>query len=266
MILLTGFDGFIGNNFRNELEKKHNVLLIEKKDCFNFLQEFKNWSKLSLVIHQGAISNTRETDWSKLEKYNVDFSINLFKKVSKYKIPIRYASSASVYGNSQPKVNPLNLYAKSKLKLDNWVLDNIDSFHNIQGLRYFNVYGNYEQNKIKLGQASPISKFIFDSKNLKKIKIFNGSEDIFRDFIFVKDIVEIVLNNNRESGIFDLGSCFTYSFEEVAKLIQKKYGGEIINIEFPAELKKNYQFYTKSNDKWEGFKFTKIEEYLSNIA
>jgi len=266
MILLTGYKGFIGNNFYTELKKNKNVMLIEKEDCFSFLRDFNNWSELSLVIHQGAISNTRENDWKKLEQYNVNFSINLFNNIRKYKIPIRYASSASVYGNSQPKTDPLNKYAKSKLALDTWVLDNIDSFYNIQGLRYFNVYGNYENHKIPLGQASPISKFIYDSKHLNEIKIFEGSENIYRDFICVRDVVEVTLNNTRSSGIYDLGSCLTYSFEDIAKLIQKKFGGVVKNIKFPKNLKDNYQFYTKSSDSWDGFRFTKIEEYLDSIV
>ena len=78
MILLTGYKGFIGNNFYTELKKNQNVMLIDKEDCFSFLRDFNNWSELSLVIHQGAISNTRENDWKKLEQYNVNFSIDLF--------------------------------------------------------------------------------------------------------------------------------------------------------------------------------------------
>ena len=265
MILLTGYKGFIGSNFYNKVKRTQNVISIEKEECFEFLSDFNSWSEITLVIHQGAISNTRETDWKKLEHFNINFSITLFNKIRKYKIPIRYASSASVYGNSFPKTEPLNKYAKSKLLLDNWVLENIDKFYNIQGLRYFNVYGDHENHKISLGQASPISKFIYDSKNLNKIKIFKGSDNIFRDFIFVEDVVELAINNSRDSGVYDLGSCSTYSFEDVAKLVQKKFGGEVETIDFPKDLKDSYQFHTESTDSWEGFTFTKIEDYLSRI-
>ena len=55
-------------------------------------------------------------------------------------------------------------------------------------------------------------------------------------------------------------------FEDIAELIQKKFGGVVKNIEFPKNLKDNYQFYTKSSDSWDGYRFTKIEEYLDSIV
>ena len=52
----------------------------------------------------------------------------MFEKAAKYNIPVKYASSASVYGNEQGIINPLNYYALSKVTVDYWVQDNIDDF------------------------------------------------------------------------------------------------------------------------------------------
>ena len=133
MILLTGSDGFIGKRFLNNLEKNNNILRLEKNECFDFLSNFNNWEDIKLILHQGAVTNTRETNKQLLNKYNYEYSIELFKKAIQYKIPIKYASSASVYGNNEEGFDPLNEYAISKLEIDNWVSDNIDKFELIQG-------------------------------------------------------------------------------------------------------------------------------------
>ena len=168
MILLTGHKGFIGTNFHKFLPKESEILLVEKEDSFQFLKEFQKWNTITLVIHQGAISNTLETNEKQINSYNYEFTIELFKKFINSSTVIKYASSASVYGNSKNGYDPLNLYSKSKLDIDNWVIENIDYFNQIQGFRYFNVYGENEYSKIKLNQSSPISKFLNDAKNLTK--------------------------------------------------------------------------------------------------
>ena len=90
-----------------------------------------------------------ETNEKQINSYNYEFTIELFKKFINSSTVIKYASSASVYGNSKNGYDPLNLYSKSKLDIDNWVIENIDYFNQIQGFRYFNVYGGNEYSKIK---------------------------------------------------------------------------------------------------------------------
>jgi len=213
-----------------------------------------------LIIHQGAISSTTEKSIKKLYEYNTLFSLELMNKAIEYGIAIKYASSASIYGNCYPNNNPLNLYALSKLQVDLWVLDNLDKFKLIQGFRYFNVYGDGEEGKRQ--QASPISKFQTEAKKFNQINIFEGSENYRRDFIWVGDVVNIVLNNSRSSGIFDLGTCTALSFKEVANLISRKFGVKIVESKFPTNLQGKYQFLTQSNDNWENYNFKKVDQFL----
>ena len=236
------------------------MILIDLDNCKDFIENFSDWNKIDLIIHQGAISSTTEKNIQKLYEYNTLFSIELMSKAIQYGIPVKYASTASIYGNCYPDNNPLNLYALSKLQVDLWVRNNLDEFKLIQGFRYFNVYGDGEEGKGK--QASPISKFKIEAKKFGQINIFEGSENYRRDFIWVGDVVNIVINNSRPSGIFDLGTCNALSFKDVANLISRKFGGKIVESKFPANLQGSYQFLTQSDDNWEGYNFKKVSQFL----
>lgn len=258
MIILTGSSGFIGKNFKTKLTEP--VLEVEQNDAYKFLSSFDRWEKVSLILHQGAISSTIEKNINTLHHYNVAFTLFLLNKAIAYKIPVKYASSASVYGNTQGQINPLNYYAISKLQIDYFVQDNLDKFSSIQGFRYFNVYGDGEEDKGD--QASPVSKFTKQIQETGKLKLFEGSDKFLRDFICVNDLVNIVLNNSSPSGIYDLGTSNPVSFEHVAKCVSKKYNGEIEYIPFPEHLRGKYQDYTCAKKEWEDYKFTTVKEYL----
>ena len=257
MIILTGSNGFIGKNFKSKLS---NVIELDKENCWDFLRKFRDWESVELIVHQGAISSTIETDINKIHHWNVDYTLLLFEIAIKYQIPVKYASSASVYGNQQGIFNPLNYYAISKLQIDYWVKDNIHNFKHIQGFRYFNVYGEWEEDKGD--QASPVSKFTKQIQETGKLKLFEGSDKFLRDFICVNDIVDIVLNNENPSGIYDLGTSSPVSFHHVAECVAKKYNGEIEYVPFPQHLIGKYQDYTCAKNEWEGYNFITVEEYL----
>ena len=258
MIIVTGSKGFIGQNFLKALKDKE-IKEVEKNDSWHFRQSFKDWNKVELILHQGAISHTTSTNLKALQHFNVEFSQWILQQAIKYQIPIKYASSASVYGHTLTDMNPLNYYAISKLTVDYWIQDHINEFSFIQAFRYFNVYGEGEENKGD--QASPISKFTKQVKEDGKIKLFEGSDKFLRDFIFVDDVVDIVLNNDKPSGFYDLGTSNPTSFQEVGELIAKKYDGTIECIPFPEYLKDKYQKYTCAKKEWD-YKFTTIKEYL----
>jgi ADP-L-glycero-D-manno-heptose 6-epimerase len=258
MIILTGSSGFIGKNFASKLE---NVIEVDVHNCWEFFRTFDQWNKVDLIIHQGAISSTVETDITKIHYYNVEYTLKLFSYAIKYNIPVKYASSASVYGNTRGQINPLNYYAISKLQIDYFVLDNIEKFSSIQGFRYFNVYGDYEDNKGD--QASPVSKFTKQIKETGKLKLFEGSDKFLRDFICVDDLVNIVLTNTNSSGIYDLGTSNPVSFQHVAECVVKKYNGEIEYVPFPDHLRGKYQDYTCAKNEWNDYQFKTVEEYLT---
>ena len=86
---------------------------------------------------------------------NYFYTIDLIDLCEKYKIPIVYASSASVYGISpnsfdeKSKMMPANYYSISKSLVDTYVDQKIKKNKKLKiiGLRYFNVYGKGEKDK-----------------------------------------------------------------------------------------------------------------------
>lgn len=256
MNIVTGHRGFVGSHLFNALPDS---IGIGQEDCFDFLKNF-DFSKIDCLYHIGGISSTTETDIDKIYRYNINFTIRLFERCAEYKIPVKYASSASVYGNSK-KINPLNYYALSKATVDYWVEENLSRFPLIQGFRFFNVYGNNEEHKG--GQASPLTQFRLQAQNTGVIKVFEGSHGFIRDFICVEDICNVMIHNNQISGIFDLGTSKPISFLKVAELTQKKYGGEIVEIPFPKHLENKYQYYTCANSDFD-YEFKSVQEWLTN--
>ena len=262
MIILTGSKGFIGQNFLKYLIEHSNeeIVTVDEDDCWDWIAFFEDWDKVSLILHQGAISSTTETDIDKLHRMNVWFSIELFEKAIEHEIDVKFASSASVYGNQQGIINPLNYYAITKLQMDYYIQDNLDKFSSIQSFRYFNVYGQGEDKKGD--QASPVHKFTQQIKETGKLKLFEGSGKYLRDFIWVGDIVEVVLNNDKPSGIYDLGTSMPVSFKTVGELIALKYKGEIEYIPFPDHLKGKYQYLTIAEQIWD-YQFINVAQYLN---
>lgn len=115
MILVTGHKGFIGRNLKKYLEDQGDwVYGFDAVDGDPIeLAKDVPWEKITKIYHQGAISNTTELDVLKVMRWNVQSSVEIFEKAIKHKIPVHYASSGSVYGQSMAvhktyDYNPLN--------------------------------------------------------------------------------------------------------------------------------------------------------------
>ncbi len=283
MILVTGGAGFIGSNLVNKLnkigfekiiivdnlnsniKKKNNIKdlnyieLYDKNYFLKLINEDKIYHKFDTVFHLGACSTTTNLDKKYMLQNNYEYSKNLLNWCQNKKIPLIYASSASVYGNKKnfhedSSMEPLNPYAYSKMLFDEFVSQNLNNFSTpVIGLRYFNVYGPNELHKYNM--SSPLFKFRDQLLNKNKISIFSeygGYKDgeHSRDFIHVDDCinVNIFFSKNLRSGIYNVGTGKTYTFNLVAKNIIKYYGkGTIEYIDFPTILKKSYQTYTKAD-------------------
>lgn len=251
MILITGSKGFIGSQLIDHFyDIDIDIYEIEQEQCFLYL-DATPWERVTKIYHLGAISSTTETNIDLIYRHNIDFSIKLFEKAIEYKIPVVYASSASVYGNStEASIQPLNYYSMSKAMVDMFVSDNMHRFANIVGCRFFNVYGKGEDHKGS--QASPIHQFTKQAKETGVIKIFTGSENYYRDFVWVEDCIDFMLKE-RTSGIYDVGTGLPVSFREVAECVAKKYNASIEEIPFPKHLMEKYQYYTCADSLREDF-------------
>jgi ADP-L-glycero-D-manno-heptose 6-epimerase len=243
-ILITGHKGFIGQNMVKALSE-HDLNLCEWGDQYSLYG-------IDRVIHLGAISDTRCQDWGALRKQNVGFSITLIEQCQKYGIPIQIASSASVYGpdnttfNEEDPVAPANLYAESKALVEQYFRE-MTPTSPVQIFRYFNVYGPHEEHKGD--QASPFHKFREQAKT-GTIRIFEGSAGFRRDFIHVDRVIDVHKRffKVNESGIWNVGTGETLSFENVAGLASAEFPAKIEVIPIPSNLV-GYQKYTRADMK-----------------
>lgn len=255
-IVITGSEGFIGRNLKSYFPDALTVDFIESADLnpFEYLEKFNHIHKQGdIVIHNGACSSTTASDPFYVLKVNFDYSQSLLKKCLENKVRLIYASSASVYGdgpfNEKSLKKPKNLYALSKSMFDDYSSQFLDKGIQIVGLRYFNVYGRYEDNKKEM--ASVPFKLHQQVKKENVIKIFEGSENYLRDFIHIDDIVSIIkffIKHSEHSGIYNCGTGIERSFQDIANIFQEKYSCKIEYIKMPDILKGKYQKFTKSDN------------------
>lgn len=255
--LITGSSGFIGSHLALNLMNE-NPILFEKGYS---LAEI-DWGNVSKIYHLAASTSTYNTDVTDIYYNNIKLSVMIFEKAIEYKIPVVYASSAAVYGNSENwQINPLNQYALSKAMVDQWVKDNMNRFYSVVGLRFFNVYHPVTE-IVKGNQASPIYTFEQQAKYEGEIRIFEGSELFFRDFVHVNDVVTCLKEEYSFSGIFDVGTGMAHSFQYVAEKTSKMFGGvPIRTIPFPEHLKGKYQEYTLGHYPF-SHKFLSLSDYF----
>jgi len=242
-ILITGYKGFIGQNMVNALRADHELSVYEWGD------PVPDFNGLDWVIHLGAISSTTETDVEKVMKQNHDFSCLILLACLEHGVNLQYASSASVYGltsdfNEISPLHPMSPYAWSKYLFDRHVDSQNFTSIRVQGFRYFNVYGPYEDHKGD--QASPHHKFEKQAKETGVIKLFEGSENYLRDFVHVDTVVDVheKFFHVEESGIWNVGTGHATSFESVARAIAERYRARVEYIPMPDNVKSQYQKYT----------------------
>lgn len=273
MIIVTGAAGFIGSNVVRELNRRGetDVLAVDTVDAIkhrnlarceiedllepdDFLESLPRLTGVRAVVHEGACSDTTETDGVYLMRNNYRYTRTLVKWCLQAQVPLVYASSAAVYGDGArgfaevPEAeDPLNLYAYSKCLLDRWVRRHAQG-KPVVGLRYFNVYGPHEQHKGRM--ASVVSKFHGQARAGEGLRLFEGSDGFRRDFVYVRDAVAVTLHfaaRPGDGGIYNVGCGQARSFEDVARLVAGHTGAAIEPVPFPDDLRGKYQAYTQAD-------------------
>jgi ADP-L-glycero-D-manno-heptose 6-epimerase len=281
MIIVTGGAGFIGSNLLAALNAKGvtDVLVVDRRgDNFRNLRDLKFSDfmlpdefgraierkslpdRIDAIFHQGACADTTNTDGRYMIENNFTFSKLILHFALSSKVPLVYASSASVYGASsafdpsRENERPLNLYALSKLAFDNHVRSvSAKAGSTVAGLRYFNVYGPRESHKGKM--ASIVYQLYCQLKANGRARLFEGTDGYAdgeqrRDFVFVNDIVRVNLAlaaGPARKGVFNVGSGQARTFNDAAKVLIARLGaGAVDYVPFPSSLAGKYQSFTQA--------------------
>lgn len=286
MIILTGAAGFIGSCMLARLNeegfqdivlvddfsrpdraenyvKKQYQTLIDRTQLFEWVKGKEHL--LQFVVHLGARTDTTESDWGIFDELNLAYSKQIWHLCVKHQVPLIYASSAATYGGGDqgfdddevliPHLKPLNPYGQSKQLFDEWVLGQKDCPFFWAGLKFFNVYGPNEYHKGRM--ASVVFHAFRQIKATGRFNLFRSHKpgikdgEQKRDFIYVKDVVDVVwflMQTRNISGIFNLGTGQARTFRDLVVNVFEGMGAptEINFVDTPEDIRDTYQYFTEA--------------------
>jgi len=287
MIVVTGGAGFIGSAvvWKLNLEGIDDIVIVDslgtsmkwknlvnarfvdyldRDDFLELVLDDKVPFNVDAIVHVGACSSTTERDAGFLMENNYRYTAQLAQWAVDKDIQFIYASSAATYGDGSrgfsdddivsADLAPINMYGYSKQLFDRWALRN-GLEKNITGIKFFNVFGPNEYHKGDM--RSVIHKSFGQIREAGQVQLFKSHRPDFRDgeqkrdFIYVKDCVEVIwwlLQNRDVTGIFNLGTGHARTWNDLIKAVfaAMDIASRIDYIEMPESIRPQYQYFTEA--------------------
>ncbi len=287
-VVVTGAAGFIGRNIVAELNRRgeNNLILVDQlgtdekwknliglryedvisPDAFMAMLTSNHGPQISAIVHMGACSATTERNADYLLENNYRYTRRLCEWCLHHKARFVYASSAATYGDgaqgyhdddaATPALAPLNMYGYSKHMFDLWALKH-GHLKNIVGLKFFNVYGPYEDHKGDM--RSVVHKSYYQILAEGHVNLFRSHRPDYqdgqqkRDFVYVRDAVNVALafvyDLPNVGGLFNCGTGHARSWLDLANATFAAMGRkpDIRYIDMPESLRAKYQYFTQAD-------------------
>jgi len=254
-ILVTGGAGFIGHHLVKTIinEKPAKLYIIDnlstglKSNIGDIIElpevEFINGDiakpssvesiqELDYIFHLAAVVSVPKSFEMPFLTHRTNESgfINMLELARKLQVKkLCYASSSAVYGEQTQmpiqetaQLNPQSPYGLSKLLNEQYA----QAFYEWEaipsiGFRFFNVFGPGQ--RADSPYSGVISIFMDRMQKEESIQIYGDGEQI-RDFVFVDDVVQALLQgaqSNQNFGLFNVGSGQTTSLNELYKTLSE---------------------------------------------
>ena len=223
------------------LESVRNKIIFLKDSVLNMSLLEKETRNVDGIFHQAALASVQDS-FSKRDEYydvNVKGTENILKLAKKNNFKVVYASSSSVYGNPEQipikesdAKNPINPYAETKLKKEELAIKYSEMGVKVIGLRYFNVFGKGQSKEY----AGVLKLFLERIRDKLPPKV-NGDGTQFRDFVYVKDVVNaniLSMDSEISHGFFNVGTNSSITILDLAKIIIKSSGLHMETVFGPA--------------------------------
>ncbi len=264
-----GIDDIVVVDRLDESEKwKHLVPLrfseyVDADDFLDLVTEHRNYfGEVGAVFHLGACSSTTERNADYLMRNNYEYTKALAHWAVDLGSRFVYASSAATYGSLEDGLSdtidlralrPLNMYAYSKHLFDLYA-QRTGLAERIAGVKYFNVFGPNEDHKGDM--RSIVFKAFHQIRETGAVRLFKSYRSEYpdggqqRDFIYVKDAVEMTLHvaTSGLNGIVNVGTGTPHTWLELVRPIFTALGvaERIEFIEMPEMLRDKYQYCTRA--------------------